>query len=104
MRPASAALTFYTLLSIVPVFAVIFGVANFNAIYGSFAALPLFIVWVQTSWTLVLLGAELCFAFENADTYCCATGCPELTPGSANFSRCGSPAASLKILRPAASL
>jgi hypothetical protein len=77
----ASALTFYTLLSIVPVFAVIFGVANFNAIYGSFAALPLFIVWVQTSWTLVLLGAELCFAFENADTYCCAAGCPELTPG-----------------------
>ncbi|MCU0560459.1 MAG: YihY/virulence factor BrkB family protein [Desulfobacterales bacterium] len=57
------------------------GVANFNAIYGSFAALPLFIVWVQTSWTLVLFGAELCFAFEHAGTYCSAAGCPELAPG-----------------------
>mgnify|MGYP001067290619 CR=1 FL=1 len=57
------------------------GVANFNAIYGSFAALPLFIVWVQTSWTLVLFGAELCYAFEHAGTYCGASGCPELTPG-----------------------
>jgi membrane protein len=57
------------------------GVANFNAIYGSFAALPLFFVWVQTSWTLVLFGAELCFAFEHAETYCRATGCPDLTPG-----------------------
>ena len=56
------------------------GVANYNAIYGSFAALPLFFVWVQTSWTLVLFGAELCYAFQNADTYCSATGCPSLRP------------------------
>ena len=56
------------------------GVANYNAIYGSFAALPLFFVWVQTSWTLVLFGAELCYAFQNADTYCSATGCPGLRP------------------------
>jgi membrane protein len=55
-------------------------VANYNAIYGSFAALPLFFVWVQTSWTLVLFGAQLCYAFQNADTYCSATGCPELRP------------------------
>lgn len=57
------------------------GVAKFNAIYGSFAALPLFIVWVQTSWILMLIGAELCFAFDNADTFCRATGCPDLSPG-----------------------
>jgi len=56
------------------------GVANYNAIYGSFAALPLFFVWVQTSWTLVLFGAELCHAFQNADTYCSATGYPGLRP------------------------
>jgi membrane protein len=56
------------------------GVANYNAIYGSFAALPLFFVWVQTSWTLVLFGAELCYALQNADTCCSATGCPELRP------------------------
>ena len=56
------------------------GVANYNAIYGSFAALPLFFVWVQMSWILVLLGAELCHAFQNVDTYCSATGCPELRP------------------------
>jgi membrane protein len=56
------------------------GVANYNAIYGSFAALPLFFVWVQMSWTLVLFGAELCHAFQNADTYCSATGCSGLRP------------------------
>jgi len=35
------------------------GVARNNAIYGSFAALPLFIVWLQISWHLVLFGAEV---------------------------------------------
>ena len=31
------------------------GVANYGAIYGSFAALPLFLVWLQLSWTIVLV-------------------------------------------------
>jgi membrane protein len=41
------------------------GIANYNAIYASFAALPVFLVWVQTSWVIVLLGAELAFAHES---------------------------------------
>ena len=45
------------------------GVAKFNAIYGSFAALPLFLVWLQLSWLVVLLGAEISFAHQNVDTY-----------------------------------
>jgi membrane protein len=45
------------------------GVARYNAIYGSFAALPLFLVWLQVSWIIVLLGAELSFAHQNVDTY-----------------------------------
>ena len=45
------------------------GVAKYNAIYGSFAALPLFLVWLQLSWFIVLYGAELSFAFQNVDTY-----------------------------------
>lgn len=38
------------------------GVARYNAIYGGFASLPLFFVWLQVSWTVVLLGAELAHA------------------------------------------
>jgi membrane protein len=45
------------------------GAARYNAIYGSFAALPLFLMWVQVSWWVVLFGAELSFANQNVNTY-----------------------------------
>lgn len=45
------------------------GVARYSAIYGSFAALPLFLLWLQTSWLVVLFGAEISFAHQNVDTY-----------------------------------
>jgi membrane protein len=45
------------------------GVAKYNAIYGSFAALPLFLIWIQLSWLIVLFGAEISFAYQYVDTY-----------------------------------
>jgi len=45
------------------------GVSKYGAIYGSFAALPLFLVWLQISWLVVLFGAEISFAEQNVDTY-----------------------------------
>ena len=45
------------------------GVARYGAIYGSFAALPLFLLWLQISWLVVLFGAELSFAHQNVETY-----------------------------------
>jgi len=45
------------------------GVSRYNAIYGSFAALPLFIIWLQVSWLIVLLGAEIAFADQNLEQY-----------------------------------
>ena len=45
------------------------GVAKYNAIYGSFAAVPLFLMWVQISWWIVLFGAELSFSSQNVRTY-----------------------------------
>lgn len=56
------------------------GVAKYNAIYGSFAALPLFLVWLQLSWRVVLMGAEISFAHQNVDTY-------EFEPDCLNVSR-----------------
>jgi len=41
------------------------GATRINAIYGSFAALPLFLIWLQTAWFVVLLGAEISFAVQN---------------------------------------
>jgi len=45
------------------------GAAKYGAVYGSFAALPLFLIWMQISWLIVLFGAELSFAHQNVDTY-----------------------------------
>ena len=45
------------------------GVSNYGAIYGSFAALPLFLVWLQLSWLIVLFGAEVSFAHQNVANY-----------------------------------
>ncbi len=44
------------------------GVSSYNAIYGSFAALPLFLIWLQASWAIVLFGAEIAFSWENTET------------------------------------
>ncbi len=45
------------------------GVASQGAIYGSFAALPLFLAWLQMSWMIVLFGAEIAHAGEHYETY-----------------------------------
>lgn len=45
------------------------GAARYNAIYGSFAALPLFLIWLQVSWFIVLFGAEISYAYQHADDY-----------------------------------
>ncbi len=44
-------------------------VSGLNAVYGVFAAIPLFLVWMNISWTLILFGAELSHAFQNVDSY-----------------------------------
>lgn len=45
------------------------GVSKYNAIYGSFAALPLFLLWLQISWTICLFGAELTYAGQNIRSF-----------------------------------
>ena len=42
-------------------------VTGYNAIYGSFAALPLFMLWLQISWTICLFGAQLTYTNQNMD-------------------------------------
>lgn len=43
--------------------------SGYGAIYGTFAALPLFMMWLEFSWLIVLLGAEISFAYQNAVHY-----------------------------------
>jgi len=45
------------------------GVTQYGAVYGSFAALPLFLIWLQMSWLIVLYGAEVCAAIEHSEEY-----------------------------------
>jgi membrane protein len=45
------------------------GIAKQNAVYGSFAALPLFFTWLQVSWTIVLFGGEISFAHQNVEMF-----------------------------------
>jgi len=45
------------------------GVAKYNAIYGTFASLPIFVVWLQFSWIIVLLGCQICYAVQHQRSY-----------------------------------
>lgn len=45
------------------------GVVHYNTIYGSFAALPLFLAWLQISWLIVLFGVEISLAYQTADDH-----------------------------------
>jgi membrane protein len=66
------------------------GVVRYNAIYGSFAALPLFLIWMQLSWLIVLFGAEISFAYQYVDTY-------EFEPDCRNISQIFKKLISLQI-------
>jgi membrane protein len=45
------------------------GVSRLNAIYGSFASIPLFITWLYYSWTIVLVGAEISYSIQHVTTF-----------------------------------
>ena len=45
------------------------GVAGYNAIYGSFATVPLFLVWIYLGWVFILAGAQLAFAAQTLDEH-----------------------------------
>ncbi len=42
-------------------------ISNYNAIYGSFAIIPFALLWIQTSWIICLVGAEISYCRENAE-------------------------------------
>ena len=44
-------------------------VTRLNGIYGAFAAVPLFMIWINIGWFIILIGAELSYAFQHVDDY-----------------------------------
>ena len=44
-------------------------ISNYNAIYGSFAIIPFFLLWLQTSWIICLVGAELSYTRQNSEDF-----------------------------------
>ncbi len=44
-------------------------ISNYNAIYGSFAILPFFLLWMQMSWTICLIGAEIAYCRQNSEDF-----------------------------------
>ena len=55
------------------------GAANYHAIYGALATLPIFLVWTYIAWSLILFGAELTAAVQRGDLP------PMLAPSSPDF-------------------
>ncbi|HNT93245.1 MAG TPA: YihY/virulence factor BrkB family protein [Bacteroidales bacterium] len=45
------------------------GLTRLGALYGSFAAVPLLMVWIQMSWVIVLMGAQLTYYLQNITRY-----------------------------------
>ena len=56
------------------------GVARYNAIYSTFAALPIFLIWVQLSWAIVLFGAEVAYAVQHEGEFRRIVGWREPSP------------------------
>ena len=48
-------------------------VARLNAVYGVLAAVPLFLIWLNFSWQIIIYGAQLTYSFQNVKNY----GLPE---------------------------
>ena len=44
-------------------------ISNYNAIYGSFAIIPFFLLWLQASWIICLVGAELSYTRQNSEDF-----------------------------------
>ncbi len=45
------------------------GSSRLDAVYTSFAAIPLLIMWIYLSWIILLLGALLTYAYQNEKTF-----------------------------------
>lgn len=44
-------------------------VSRLSAVFGAFTAVPMFMAWINLGWYIILIGAQLSYAFQNVDTY-----------------------------------
>jgi len=44
-------------------------VGRLNQAYGLLAAVPLFLIWLNFSWQIIIYGAQLTYSFQNVDQY-----------------------------------
>ncbi|MDW7693865.1 YihY/virulence factor BrkB family protein [Flammeovirgaceae bacterium SG7u.111] len=58
------------------------GVGRYNAIYGSFAAIPIFLLWLQISWMIVLFGCAFSHAHQNIKKYSFEKEVDQISHGS----------------------
>lgn len=44
-------------------------IGKLSRAYGVIAAIPLFLIWLNYSWQIIIYGAELTYGFQNVDKY-----------------------------------
>lgn len=55
-------------------------VTRYNAVYGSFAFVPLLLIWLQLTWVICLSGAILCFSYQNIFRYAFSKQINDISP------------------------
>jgi len=45
------------------------GISKLGTLYGSFAAIPLLMIWAQVTWVALLMGAQLAYYMQNITRY-----------------------------------
>jgi len=68
------------------------GVSRYSILYGTFAALPLFVISIHVSWVIILIGSKLAFALQNVSAY-------DVTDMSNKISKSSSMLISLRIMQ-----
>lgn len=43
--------------------------SRLNGVYGALAAIPLFLMWANYSWQIIIYGEQLCYGMQNIDSY-----------------------------------
>lgn len=42
---------------------------KYNTIYGTFSAIPIFLIWMRFNWLIILFGTQISFAIQNASNF-----------------------------------